>query len=142
MDFYEFIADFGIISLSISTALGLAFHDVVRSISREIFIPLIGYLFNTKNFKNIQYKVGHQTIDVGSIISSILTYISILLIVIFLGYFVFHNLIKKITDLKKKHDQQLLEEQRKTSDSLAKLYHLEAQQQGYLRPGNSDLKTF
>ena len=75
----------------------------------------------------------------GKIITSLLTYLFILLIIIFLGFFIFHNLFKKISELKKKHDQQLLDEQRKTTKSISKLYDLEAQQQGYIRPGNSDL---
>lgn len=125
MDFYEFIADYGIIGLSISTALGISFNDVISNITGEFIIPLIGLAFGIKKFKDLHITMWDQDIFVGGILKSLISYTSIIIIIYMLAYYVFHDLILEVRRIKKEHEKSILEEQKKTSNTLQKLYELE-----------------
>lgn len=130
MDLYDFLASYGIIGLSISTALGISFNNIMESISAEIVLPLLGALFGIKNFKDLHMIILNQDVNIGRIIQSILSYITILTIIFVLSYFFFYKLIIKINELKKKHEQQLLEEQSKTVGLLQDIKELEKEREG------------
>ena len=121
MDLYEFLADYGIIGFSISTALGLSFFQIMKNISSEFTIPIIGALLNIKDFKNLHINVANQDIYLGKLISNILAYLSIIGIIFLLSRLFFHKLITNVSKQKNLHKQNLLKEQEKTSNLLQKI---------------------
>lgn len=125
MDFYEFMADYGIIGLSISTALGIAFNDVIQNLTTEMIIPVIGKIFGIKKFRDLHIAVWGQDIFVGGMIKSLISYLSIIGVIYLLAYYIFDDIVKKITELKKEHERKILDEQKKTSETLKKLYELQ-----------------
>jgi large conductance mechanosensitive channel len=125
MDFYEFLASYGILGFSVSTALGLSFYNIMDNIAGEIILPLIGALFGIKNLKDLHIIIFNQNVNVGKITQSVLSYLTILLIIFTLSYFFFYKLITNIHRVKKRHEQELLAEQTKTTTILQELKDLE-----------------
>jgi large-conductance mechanosensitive channel len=60
MDFYEFLASYGILGFSVSTALGLSFYNIMDNIAGEIILPLIGALFGIKNLHPWKFKMEQK----------------------------------------------------------------------------------
>lgn len=125
MNIYEFIANYGIIGLSISTALGLAFYEIIKNISGEIVIPFIGILLGIRKFSELHVIFKGQNINIGIILKGIITYIFTLLFIVGIGYYIFGNLLKHIHEKKVSIDRQTLEEQKRTSDLLSQLINKE-----------------
>lgn len=121
MNIYEFLAHYGIIGLSIATAIGLSFNKFIESLTHELLMPLIGIIIGVKNIKDYSVSIGNQIFDVGIIISTLLSYIIILSLVIIFGYYVFWRITKKIRDVAIDLDKKSLEEQEKTVKLLREL---------------------
>lgn len=69
--------------------------------------------------------IFNQNVNLGKITQSIVSYFTILLIIFTLSYFFFYKLITNIHQLKKRHEQELLAEQTKTTTILQELKDLE-----------------
>lgn len=106
MNFYEFLAAYGIIGFSVSTSLGLSFYNFINSISDEIIIPFLYMIFNVKKFY------------APNVVSNLITYILIISIIYVLSTFFFHNLITTVHKLK--NNQKLLDENIKIRKLLEK----------------------
>jgi large-conductance mechanosensitive channel len=68
--------------------------------------------------------IFNQNVNLGKITQSIVSYFTILLIIFTLSYFFFYKLITNIHQLKKRHEQELLAEQTKTTTILQELKDL------------------
>lgn len=124
MDIYEFIAEYGIISLSIATALGLAFNSLMKKVVNGLVIPLLGILFDVKYLSNYVLKFYNQKILVGDILSSLLTYIILVVIIVIFGHYIFHDFIKKINQLKQQNEKKIIEQQMKTNHLLNEIKYI------------------
>ncbi len=125
MNFLEFIANYGVIGLSISTALGLAFHSVVQNITNEIILPFIGILFGIKKFKDLTWTYMGQIINVGLILKSILGYLINFGIIVLFGLVFFRDISKQVHNIKKQNELDILDEQKQTKSLLQELVELE-----------------
>lgn len=128
MNLYEFIAHYGIIEFSIGTALGISFSKFIQSLTHELIIPMIGIFFKIKNLKNYSVVFKNQIFDVGIILSSLISYIILLLLIILFTYYIFGNIVQKIRDIKLKISKETLEHQRNISKHLEDLVRLQKQE--------------
>lgn len=125
MNLTQFVAHYGLIGFSLSTALGLAFSDVIKNISEEVFMPLLGIIFNIKNLSEYTVRIMNQDISVGLVITSILSYFFTISIIIFFGYYVFYEFTKNIRELTISRQREISEHQKKTGEVLEKIHNLQ-----------------
>jgi len=109
MNLYEFISHYGIVGLSIATAVGLSFSTLVNSISNEFILPLIGILFHVRNIKGYNIKIMGNDFGIGIILSNILSYLVLVSIIIGVGYYLLYFFTSKIREIKLETDKEQLQ---------------------------------
>ena len=113
MDITEFIAHFGIIELSIGTALGLGFKHAVDSITRDIVKPILQAFFHTKELHKLYYTILGAKFNVGDVLLAFINFIVLILVILSIMYFFLSPLLKKILEEKTQSDKRNIEQNTK-----------------------------
>jgi len=81
-EFQEFALRGNVMSLAVGMIIGMAFQNVVTSLTDNIFSPLIGLLIG-RNFDALEWSVFGVTLRYGAFLTSVMNFI-ILALVVFL----------------------------------------------------------
>lgn len=99
--FREFILRGNVIDLAVAVVIGAAFSSVVTSIVDNVFNPIIGALFDANDLVGaFPITIGAATIQVGSVVSSIIQFL-IIAVVVYFAFVLPVNHLKKVAFVKK-----------------------------------------
>jgi len=102
------LANFNIIELMIGTALAISFNDIIKYVVDSVIFPVIGMILSIDNLENVTIVLKNQKIQIGLLMSAILKF-SIIILVLYLLYKIFFtDLINKIIKIRRKSDQQII----------------------------------
>lgn len=93
----EFLKEYSVIGLAIGVIIAQTSKDLIDSIVKGLFTPFIDLLVPGQEFNNLKFKVADSVFDVGSIVSSSLTFFIVMIIL----YVVVKKLLKKDDLIKK-----------------------------------------
>lgn len=110
MDITKFIAHFGIIELSIGTALGLGFKHAVDSITIDLIKPILQAMFNIRELRNFSYNIMGARIGVGDALLSLVNFLVLLAVIGTIMYFFLMPLLKQILDEKTQSAEKNVEQ--------------------------------
>ena len=131
MDITKFIAHFGIIELSIGTALGIGYKELITNITRDIFKPILQYFFRIKELDNYYVNIIGINFGVGNVILALINF-SILLGFIFITmYLLLSPLIDKILAEKTRSDKKNIEQNTKVIQILSDIRDKNKKVYGY-----------
>lgn len=82
-EFFGFLKDQKVISLSIAVIIGGAAKDLVNSIVSNLIMPIIGLLTPDGSWRQIKLVVGNSEFGLGSFLGSLVDFIVIALLVFF-----------------------------------------------------------
>jgi large conductance mechanosensitive channel len=75
-EFREFLARGNVVDLAVAVVIGAAFNQIVNSLVKDIFTPLIGVAMGGLDFvKNLAFTVGSATIKYGEFIQAIINFL-------------------------------------------------------------------
>jgi large conductance mechanosensitive channel len=94
----EFLKEYSVIGMAIGVIIAQTSKDLVDSIVKGVFTPLINLIIPGEGIKNLVFTVKGSTFDVGSILSALLTFF----IVMILLYLIVKRILKKDDLLAKK----------------------------------------
>ncbi|MDD5071512.1 MAG: MscL family protein [Patescibacteria group bacterium] len=94
----EFLKEYSVIGLAIGVIVAQTSKDLIDSIVKGIFTPLINLIVPGEKFSNLAFHISGTRFDVGSIISSFLTFIIVMVIL----YVVVKKILKRDDLIKKK----------------------------------------
>lgn len=97
-DLFKFLNEYSVIGLAIGVIIAQVSKDVVDSLVKGIFTPLISLIVPGKSFQTMALYIKGIRFDIGSIVSSTLTFFIVLLIL----YIVIKKILKNEDLLKKK----------------------------------------
>lgn len=95
---FEFLKEYSVIGLAIGVIVAQISKDLIDSIVKGIFTPLISLIILGGSFQNLSFYIKDAKFDVGLIISNFLTFIIVLTIL----YILIKKILKKEKLLKKK----------------------------------------
>ncbi|MFA5420449.1 MAG: MscL family protein [Patescibacteria group bacterium] len=84
----QFLKEYSIIGLAIGVVVGQATKDLVDSMVKGFFMPIIELIVSKDKYENLTFAINDVVFDIGKIISSTLTFLIIMTIL--------YLLIKKI----------------------------------------------
>lgn len=82
-DFKEFISRGSIFDLAVGVIIGASFTAIINSLVDDIFMPIIGILLGGVHIEGLAITVGEATINYGSFIMAVISFILIALILFF-----------------------------------------------------------
>jgi large conductance mechanosensitive channel len=82
--FRDFITRGNLIDLAVAVVIGTAFTAIVTAIVQDLITPLIGAIWNQKNFETWTFKVHGSTFGIGNMLNAVLTFLIIAAVVYFL----------------------------------------------------------
>ena len=82
--FRDFITRGNLIDLAVAVVIGTAFTAIVTAIVKDLITPLIGAIWQTKNFENWTFKLHGSTFGIGDFLNAVLTFAIIAAVVYFL----------------------------------------------------------
>lgn len=82
-EFKEFALRGNVISLAVGMIIGLAFQDVISSLTNNILSPIIG-LFIRQNFDTLSLDLNGATLYYGAFLTSVLNFFVLALVVFFI----------------------------------------------------------
>ncbi len=94
----DFLKEYSVIGLAIGVVVGQTSKDLVDSLVKGIFMPIVELLVSKDKFDNLVFSIKNVSFDVGSVLSSFITF----LIVMSLLYFIVKKIIKNDNFLPKK----------------------------------------
>lgn len=94
----DFLKEYSVIGLAIGVVVGQASKDLVDSLVKGVFMPMVELLVSRDKFDNLIFIIRGVSFNIGSVLSSLLTF----LIVMSLLYFVVKKIIKNDNFLPKK----------------------------------------
>jgi large conductance mechanosensitive channel len=94
----EFLREYSVIGMAIGVIIAQTSKDLVDSIVKGIFTPLINLVIPGEGIKNLIFTVKGSTFDVGSILNALLTFFIVMLLL----YLIVKRLLKKDDLLAKK----------------------------------------
>jgi large conductance mechanosensitive channel len=94
----NFLKEYSVIGLAIGLIIGQASKDLVDKIVAGVFMPLIELIVSKESFANMTFSVKGVVFDFGSVLTSLLTF----LIIMILLYFIIKKIIKNDSLLQKK----------------------------------------
>jgi large conductance mechanosensitive channel len=115
-EFKEFISRGNVIDLAVGVIIGGAFGKIVTSLVDNILMPLIGLLLGGINFSDLSFKVKDATIAYGLFIQNIVDFLIIALCV-----FLIVKAINKMSNLKKKKEEEAKKEEKPAKSDEVKL---------------------
>ena len=100
-EFKEFALKGNVMDLAIGMIIGAAFTAIVTSLVNDVIMPILslitgGYL----DFSNLVVQVNEVSINFGTLLTAIVTFICIALVL-----FLLIKLIKKVQNLRKKEEE-------------------------------------
>lgn len=94
----DFLKEYSVIGLAIGVVVGQTSKDLVDSLVKGIFMPIVELLVSKDKFDDLVFSIKNVSFDVGSVLSSFITF----LIVMSLLYFIVKKIIKNDNFLPKK----------------------------------------
>ena len=82
-EFFTFLKDQKVISLSIAVIIGGAAKDLVNSIVANLIMPLIGLLTPDGSWRQIKFNIGNAEFGLGGFLGSMIDFVVIALLVFF-----------------------------------------------------------
>lgn len=95
--FFDFINQYGVISLAIGVVIGSAVNDFVKILVDSIITPLIALISPDQSLQGFQIQVGHAVFKIGAVLSGLLS-----LLIVFLVVYLMVKLIIRNDELLKK----------------------------------------
>jgi large conductance mechanosensitive channel len=94
---FEFLKEYSVIGLAMGVIVAQISKDLIDSIVKGIFTPLINLLVPSGKFEKLVFSIRNSTFDIGSIINSLLTFLIVMIILYVLVKKILKNdnLIKK-----------------------------------------------
>ncbi|MDD5290928.1 MAG: MscL family protein [Patescibacteria group bacterium] len=93
----EFLKEYSVIGLAIGVIVAQTSKDLIDSIVKGIFTPLIDLIVPGEKFSNLAFNLAGTRFDIGTIISSLLTFIIVMVIL----YVVVKKILKRDDLIKK-----------------------------------------
>ena len=94
----EFLREYSVIGLAIGVVVGQTSKDLVDSLVKGVFMPIVELLVSKDKFENMVFTIKNVNFDIGSVLSAFLTFV----IVMSLLYFIVKKIIKNDSFLPKK----------------------------------------
>jgi large conductance mechanosensitive channel len=94
----DFLKEYSVIGLAIGVIIGQTSKDLVDSLVKGFFMPIVELLVSKEKFESLVFVLRGVSFDIGSILSSLITF---LIIMTFL-YFIVKKIIKNDKLLPKK----------------------------------------
>jgi large conductance mechanosensitive channel len=94
----EFLKEYSVIGLAIGVIIAQTSKDLIDSIVRGLFTPLIDLMVPGEKFSNLAFSLAGARFDIGSIISSLMTFIIVMVIL----YVVVKGILKRDDLIKNK----------------------------------------
>ncbi|MFA7601098.1 MAG: MscL family protein [Patescibacteria group bacterium] len=94
----DFLKEYSVIGLAIGVIIGQTSKDLVDSLVEGFFMPIVELLVSKEKFESLVFILKGVSFDIGSILSSLITF---LIIMTFL-YFIVKKIIKNDKFLPKK----------------------------------------
>lgn len=76
-EFKDFIAKGNVLDLAVAVIIGGAFAAIVKSLTDDIIMPLIGLILGGVNFAGLSFKVGEAVVAYGNFIQAIINFLLI-----------------------------------------------------------------
>jgi len=95
---FEFLKEYSVIGLAIGVIIAQISKDLVDTIVKGLFTPLIQLIIPGEKFQNFAFYIKDVKFDIGSILSALLTF----LIVLTFLYIIIKKILKKEDLIKKK----------------------------------------
>lgn len=92
-----FMKEYSVIGLAIGVIMAQISKDLVDSIVKGLFTPLISLLVPSKNFQNLAFTISGVKFDVGMVLNAFMTF---LIVIIFL-YIIIKKILKNDDLIKK-----------------------------------------
>lgn len=93
----EFLKEYSVIGLAIGVIVAQTSKDLIDSIVKGLFTPFIDLIVPGDKFSNLAFNIGSARFDIGSIISSSLTFVIVMVIL----YVVVKKILKRDDLIKK-----------------------------------------
>jgi len=95
---FEFLKEYSVIGLAIGVITAQVAKDMIDSVVKGIFNPLINLIVPGEKFAALKFTVKGATFDFGMVLNALLTFLIVLTIL----YIVVKKILKKEDYLKKK----------------------------------------
>lgn len=76
-EFKDFIAKGNVLDLAVAVIIGGAFGAIVKSLTDDIIMPLIGLILGGVNFAGLSFQVGNAVVAYGNFIQAIINFLLI-----------------------------------------------------------------
>ncbi|MFZ2489602.1 MAG: large conductance mechanosensitive channel protein MscL [Anaerolineae bacterium] len=76
-EFKDFIAKGNVLDLAVAVIIGGAFGAIVKSLTDDIIMPLIGLVLGGVNFAGLSFQVGDAVVAYGNFIQAIIYFLII-----------------------------------------------------------------
>lgn len=94
---FEFLKEYSVIGLAIGVIVAQTSKDLIDSIVRGLFTPFIDLIVPGDKFSNLAFNLAGTRFDIGTIVSSLLTFIIVMVIL----YVVVKKILKRDDLIKK-----------------------------------------
>ena len=94
-EFTEFVQKFNFIALAIGFIVGAASKDVIDSLVKDIFSPLVGVFIPQSALESVVIEVANAEIKIGAFLNEVLTFVIISVIVFFVAVKLMKIQVKK-----------------------------------------------
>lgn len=82
-EFRKFILRGNVVDLAVAVVIGAAFNSVVQALVKDVITPLIGAVYNEKQFSNAFFTINDSKILYGDVINSIISFVVVAAVVFF-----------------------------------------------------------
>lgn len=82
-EFRQFILRGNVVDLAIAVVVGAAFNNVVQSLVKNIFSPLIAAVVGQPDFSKLSFSLHKSTFTYGEFLNAVISFITIALVVFF-----------------------------------------------------------
>jgi large conductance mechanosensitive channel len=83
-EFRQFILRGNVVDLAVAVVIGAAFSGIVTSLTKDFIYPLIGAIYNTKQFSTGVFVFRNQKFMYGDFVNAILSFLIVASVVFFL----------------------------------------------------------
>jgi large conductance mechanosensitive channel len=82
-EFRQFILRGNVVDLAIAVVVGAAFNNVVQSLVKNIFTPLIAAVVGQPDFSKLHFTLRNSTFTYGEFLNALISFITIAIVVFF-----------------------------------------------------------
>ena len=83
-EFKQFILRGNVIDLAVAVVIGAAFNSVVQGLVKDFITPLVGAIYQQKQFANAAFHLHGSTFMYGEFINTLISFLIIAVVVFFL----------------------------------------------------------